>query len=179
MVGENPPIQKKSRSRSNSHDHNRSVSICNIPEHSVPSGDPSGGEADGECDPLHIKCIEQLLNDADVRDSNSSFTKPTEGAINPTHFKAYSEDLGETSGTGLSHSQTVTGGVMVSAPGNTLRGSDTKSSGNPKSIWLPSPSTFPLFFYQPSKSPDKMEVVAEQLNENLHLEEDAGTPPNI
>ena len=72
-IAENPSVQKKSRSRSNSPDHNRSVSICNIPSvagESIPAAD-----TEGECDPYHIKCIEQLLNDAE---GDVSFTKAPE-----------------------------------------------------------------------------------------------------
>lgn len=154
------------------------MSICNIPnvERTLPA-EPSlpSGETEGECDPYHIRCIEQILNDADVRDSNSSFSKPPEpAAVNPTHFKAYSEDLGE--GKSGPRPSSQAGATAATAAGGSRAGGDKPA---PKSIWLPSPSTFPLFFYQPSKSPDKMEVVAEQLNENLHLDGDSSSPPNI
>jgi len=160
VTAEKPPVTIKSRSRSNSPDHNRSVSICNIPNVSP--------ENDAECDPYHIKCIEQILNDADTKDvMNNSFTKNPEVTLNPTHFKAYSEDLG------------VKEKLPISGNGINIGNLKSGEKGNPKSIWMSSPSTFPLFFYQPSKSPDKMEVVAEQLNENLRIEDEPSSSPNI
>jgi hypothetical protein len=90
---------------------------------------------------------------------------------NPIHSKALSEDLGQTAFAG----QTKISGGQGSS---TFAGTETPDKGqrSAKSIWMSSTSSMPLFFYQSSKSPDKMEVVAEQLNENLNLEGDSSSP---
>lgn len=95
-----------------------------------------------------------------------------ETKTNPNHPKALSEDLGQTAFAGQTK---ISGGQGTPS---IFCGNDAsdKAQKGAKSIWLPSPSSFPLFFYQLSKSPDKMEVVAEQLNENLNPEGESSSP---
>lgn len=116
---------------------------------------------------MHIKNIENLLNEADQGGDVGSLSKNNEIKINPLHSKAYSEDLGQNALSG--HSKALSG------QGHDNSNGENSQKAN-KSIWMASTNTFPLFFYQSSKSPDKMEVVAEQLNETLNPEGDSTLP---
>lgn len=143
-------MQKKAWSRSTSIDHNRSVSICSIP---MGSGFTENADTEEDYEITRNKYIEQILDDKKVS-VDVSFSNSLNDSLNPTHFKAFSEDLAKQS---------------------MRENLDTrlKERSHAASIWTTTSNKYPLFFYPPNKCTEKMEVVAEQLNENLQLDDES------